>query len=170
MKLSNVLGAAAFSLAAVLAVGAVTPASADLLFANDELVCGDSLYSDNGNYRLHCQRIQYQPGQYSWVLFRSWEGPGPMVDLWTSWEDETYSPDGFGNHTDQTAVLADPGRAAMQGDGNFVLYNDSLTSAKWATNTNGNPGAYLNMQNDGNIVIYSASDSPLWSVFGGPGE
>jgi hypothetical protein len=34
----------------------------------------------------------------------------------------------------------------------------------WASGTPGNSGAYLQVQNDGNVVIYSASGSVLWST------
>ena len=34
----------------------------------------------------------------------------------------------------------------------------------WASNTPGNAGAYLDAQNDGNVVIDSASGSALWST------
>jgi len=50
--------------------------------------------------------------------------------------------------------------ALMQDDGNFVLY-DGLTSAYWATNTNGNVGAYLLLQGDGNLVVLSAANPPI---------
>ena len=33
----------------------------------------------------------------------------------------------------------------------------------WASNTSGNPGAWLVVQGDGNLVVYSAGGSPLWS-------
>lgn len=61
---------------------------------------------------------------------------------------------------------------SMQPDGNLVLYND-FGRALWASNTEGNPGAYLATQaSDGNVVIYSAADQPLWnaSVQGNPGD
>lgn len=47
--------------------------------------------------------------------------------------------------------------AAMQTDGNFVLYGPS--GAVWATNTS-SPGAYLAVQNDGNLVIYPGA---IWA-------
>ncbi|MGQ0839036.1 S8 family serine peptidase [Actinokineospora sp.] len=50
---------------------------------------------------------------------------------------------------------------AMQGDGNFVLYNQA-NQPLWHTNTHGNPGAYLIFQGDGNVVIYTGSGQPLW--------
>ena len=56
--------------------------------------------------------------------------------------------------------------AVMQGDGNFVIYNTTeyatSSNALWATGTNGNPGAYLCAQDDGNLVVYSSSNQPLW--------
>lgn len=48
----------------------------------------------------------------------------------------------------------------MQSDGNLVLYKNG--PAVWASNTAGNPGAWLAMQSDGNLVIYSAAGPALW--------
>ena len=55
----------------------------------------------------------------------------------------------------------------MQDDGNFVVYDieDGAPIPVFATHTDGNPGAYLRVQDDGNMVIYSASHAPLWSLF-----
>jgi hypothetical protein len=56
----------------------------------------------------------------------------------------------------------------MQQDGNFVLYDrhvnhgGGLGTPVWSTNTWGNPGAYLGMQNDGNLVVY-LGPTPLWA-------
>ncbi len=50
----------------------------------------------------------------------------------------------------------------MQQDGNLVLYHNG--HAKWSTGTNGHPGAYFVMQNDGNAVVYSRNNQPLWST------
>jgi hypothetical protein len=51
--------------------------------------------------------------------------------------------------------------AIMQDDGNFVLYNVS-NQPLWASNTAGNPGAYLAVQEDGNVVVYSEENVPLF--------
>ena len=51
-------------------------------------------------------------------------------------------------------------RAVMQGDGNFVVYEGG--TARWSSQTDGNPGARLVMQADGNAVVYSAANRPLW--------
>jgi hypothetical protein len=37
-----------------------------------------------------------------------------------------------------------PGRAIMQGDGNFVVY-DGYGIARWNSRTNGHPGSYVNL-------------------------
>lgn len=56
----------------------------------------------------------------------------------------------------------------MQGDGNFVLYANYLTSHQypvWASRSNRlNPSSYpyIVMQNDGNLVIYNGSQ-PIWA-------
>lgn len=48
----------------------------------------------------------------------------------------------------------------MQSDGNLVLKQGGVEL--WATGTWGNAGAYLVMQADGNLVIYSSTGTPLW--------
>ncbi|MGP4001754.1 hypothetical protein [Streptomyces sp. 8N706] len=52
-------------------------------------------------------------------------------------------------------------RAVMQSDGNFVLY-DVNGRALWATGTYGRPGAYLAIQDDGNLVVYRGG--ALWAT------
>ena len=49
----------------------------------------------------------------------------------------------------------------MQGDGNLVIYD--FNAAIWATNTDGNPGSYVTIQDDGNLVIYRPQPQPLWA-------
>ncbi len=51
-----------------------------------------------------------------------------------------------------------PSGLIMQTDGNLVLY-DTSGQPHWASQTEGNPGAYLNMQDDGNAVIYRAGST-----------
>ncbi|WP_169736690.1 hypothetical protein [Pseudonocardia spinosispora] len=36
------------------------------------------------------------------------------------------------------------------------------SSQRWNSGTDGNPGARVEMQLDGNLVIYSVTDKPLW--------
>jgi hypothetical protein len=49
--------------------------------------------------------------------------------------------------------------AAMQGDGNLVLYAGSPV---WSSQTFGHPGAALAVQSDGNVVIYGGGQA-LWA-------
>ncbi|QEL14334.1 hypothetical protein [Limnoglobus roseus] len=100
-----------------------------------------------GGYLLPGQSIVSQDGRYTLnfqasdhnvVLYRT---GGPA--LWA-----TNTPNGAATNL------------AMQGaDGNLVL-----NGAHWASNTAGHPGAFLVIQNDGNLVIYDASGThPLWA-------
>ncbi len=60
---------------------------------------------------------------------------------------------------------------AMQAsDGNLVLYWNGH-GALWASNTEGNPGAFAVMQDDGNFVVYSKTKVALWNsvTVGNPG-
>ena len=48
------------------------------------------------------------------------------------------------------------GCVSMQSDGNLVVYDSGGMQpghACWASGTNGHPGAYLQLQNDGNVVM-----------------
>lgn len=54
--------------------------------------------------------------------------------------------------------------AIMQNDGNFVVYYKTPVKniVIWAAYTQGNPGAYLALQQDGNLVIYNSSSRWIW--------
>ena len=62
----------------------------------------------------------------------------------------------------RTAGVATGGSAAMQSDGNFVVY-DAAGVPRWHTRTAGNPGAFLVIQNDCDVVLRSAGGAALWS-------
>jgi hypothetical protein len=53
-------------------------------------------------------------------------------------------------------------KCAMQGDGNFALY-DVDEALLWSTNTSGNPGGRVVVQDDGNLVVLRKDGAPLWS-------
>jgi peptidoglycan hydrolase-like protein with peptidoglycan-binding domain len=55
--------------------------------------------------------------------------------------------------------------ATMQGDGNFVVYQGKR--ALWASNSgrSGNRAYYLLLQNDGNAVVYSPTNWPMWASY-----
>jgi len=49
----------------------------------------------------------------------------------------------------------------MQADGNLVLSESG--NPIWATGTNGSGAVRAEMQNDGNLVLYTDSNSPAWA-------
>lgn len=107
------------------------------LTQGEVLSTNETLYSCNGAYRLVLQ------GDSNLVMY----GPGDAV-LWASGT--------------QDAFLT---QLAMQADGNLVL--TYVGTPRWATMTHGNPGAFLQVQDDGNLVIYDAAHTPLWVKGGG---
>lgn len=109
------------------------PAVADSLASGAQLNQGDSIFSDNGQYRLTLQTDS------NLVLY---QGSQP---LWSS-----------------GTVGAAAQRAVMQGDGNFVVY-DQNNQPLWSTGTSNKPGSFLEVQNDGNVVIYEPR-TPVWST------
>jgi len=44
-----------------------------------------------------------------------------------------------------------------------VLY-DVNNGPVWASNTAGNPGAFLSVQDDGNLVVRDQNNNPLWAT------
>jgi hypothetical protein len=50
----------------------------------------------------------------------------------------------------------------MQEDGNFVVYDEAMKPC-FSTGTAGHPGAFLRLQNDGNLVVYAPDRTALWS-------
>lgn len=62
-------------------------------------------------------------------------------------------------------------RLDMQPDGNLVMYDPNCVQgspgcpyALWALGTVGQPGNYLVMQTDGNLVLYSSSGKAKWAT------
>lgn len=60
----------------------------------------------------------------------------------------------------------------MQSDGNLVVYTGPGYVATWSSGTYGNPGAYVQLQSNGDVVVYSATGSLLWhsGQYGSPSE
>lgn len=54
-------------------------------------------------------------------------------------------------------------RAVMEPDGNFVLY-DAANQLWWASWTGGITGGWLGVQTDGNVVVYDAANQPWWAT------
>ena len=112
------------------------------LFPGQSLLPGQTLQSDYGVYTLTMQ----SDGN---VVLRNNES----TPLWrTGTGGGQFNPRGF----------------IMQTDGNLVLY-DTSGQARWNSQTSGNPGAFLNVQADGNLVVYRAgstgqtANGALWS-------
>lgn len=55
-------------------------------------------------------------------------------------------------------------RLEFQTDGNLVAYENNTGFAMWSSKTNGNPGATLTVQNDGNVTIKNSSGVVKWST------
>jgi hypothetical protein len=132
-----------------------------------EFTHGDYLLSSNGNYQAVFQ------GDGNFVVYRTTDGHA-------RWNSGTQN---------RGANLC-----AFQGDGNLVVYtvyeasngywtyewNDDIYDyewvwievegthteyyAHWHTSTHGRGGARLVMQNDGNLVIYTADGRALWHI------
>lgn len=133
-------------------------------FAPGVLQQGDTLRSGDDCTELS---FHFADGYYNRLDLRG-SGGGCGDSHWDSYSDFDWQSYGAGFHSsarEPRGIRA--ARAQMQHDGNFVIYDlaDGFPQPVWATNTDGNPGAYLNVQGDGNMVIYSAGGAVLWSLF-----
>jgi hypothetical protein len=127
-------------LVSVFIVGTVMAASArDRLNSGEVLMPGQHLISQNRIYTFSVQR----DGNLILRKAESLKSKKKHI-LWNSGTS--------GNVT----------KLFMQKDGNLVLYDNA--NPKWYTKTNGHPGAYFVLQNDGNAVVYSKDNKPIWST------
>jgi hypothetical protein len=111
------------------------------LNSGQSLAIGDILRSPNGLYGLFMQ------ADGNLVLYSGVPSVATAVWATNTWALPTWLR---------------PNRADMQGDGNFVLYNNA-NFASWSSGTAGNPGARLAMQDDRNLVIYTPGNQALWA-------
>jgi hypothetical protein len=110
--------------------------SSSTVYVDQALHPGESIWSDNGLYRLR------------------YDESGDLVLL-----DEA---GGYPMWTSGTQGSS-PGIALMQSDGNFVIY-DTNGGVCWASGTVNYPGAVLVLQDDGNLVIYGEGGWALWAT------
>ena len=110
--------------------------------------CCDTNTMESGTTIYEGQTITSQDNRFKLV----YQGDGNLVlyredgaRLWTS---------GTGGH--------EPGEVRMDTDGALVIFGPYPTIV-WSHSTD-SPGARLVVQNDGNMVIYSTSNEPLWAT------
>lgn len=111
------------------------------LTAGGSLGVNQELRSDNGLYVLVMQ------GDGNLVLYEGLATP-PWRPVWAT-------------NTWNLPPALRPVRADMQQDGNFVLY--STTGPQWASGTHMYAGSRLILQDDRNLVIYDANNTPRWA-------
>jgi hypothetical protein len=104
---------------------------------NEFLGCNDALLSANRLYIL----VYRNDGNLAIYLLVD-----DIQEVWTS-----------GSATQNTW------RTYMQPDGNFVVYS-AFGQAGFSTNTEGNPGAYIVMEDSGCLVVYDATGNQLWTT------
>jgi hypothetical protein len=138
-------------LCALVLLALATPARAQNYYygrlnPGQSLAPGDWLLSPSGNYGL--QLIANQGGYFDGALV--FFDISPWTNLWTD----------PGLPHPRT-----PGSAAMQSDGNFVVYSSDCTgpySSCWSTQTYGHNGAYLKLGDEGSLGVYDVNDVRLW--------
>ena len=132
------------------------------LSPSQEMHSQDRLFSWDGNYVF---KLQYDGNL---VLYPSSSEGNRHTAMWSSGTVNTFGP---------TFVCI------MQDDGNLVLYGERLNDqpgpgygnvyngpqsfgrgSYWPSGTAGNSGAYLDMQADGNLVIYTADRRAIWAT------
>ncbi len=117
-------------------INIAVPVVKDRLNSGETLNLGESIKSPNGQYIFRLQN------DGNFVLYKV-ASPTDKI-LWTSKTKNPYVWD-----------------VTMYEGGELVI-EDSEDYPIWSTPTGGNPGAYLQLQNDGNAVIYRAKGVALW--------
>jgi len=138
------------------------------LWCSQPLSAGYFYGSMYANDAIYPNDVLHANGSGSYLFFNTNWLSNTFLDLAygiVGWDSNYDYGGGYGSHQAQS-VFDDGQFAVMQGDGNFVLYdNDVVLTMEWATNTEGNSGAFISMQDDGNLVVYSSGNSPLWSIY-----
>jgi hypothetical protein len=101
--------------------------------ARRQILPGRSMLSESGRYRL------------------TYQADGNLVLVDTQGDVRLWATD--------TAGIS-PGQVVMHG--NLVML-DAAGAVVWASGTGGNPGAFLVVQDDGNVVIYRPDGQPVWA-------
>ena len=109
--------------------------------------------------------VQFHPG----VLHGTLSQTGLISDASEIWVGKYYTEnliDAQGNFRDFVKFyLPDfDGHCYGHMEVKALNSNGEKVTALWATGTDGNPGAYYVMQDDGNFVIYSKDDVALWAT------
>jgi hypothetical protein len=149
-------------------------------------IFGDRQYSANQDYTVQLtladtadSYCHYQMAdQMRWVYDGApgppptTTGTSPPTTTTTPAPTTTSTPSGARPSALQAGQWLQPGQAlwspngsheaAMQTDGNFVVYAPGR--AIWSSGTARHPGARLAMQRDGNLVIYAANGKALWNT------
>lgn len=120
--------------------GGTTTPGPDKLLSGAILGPGQSLISPNHKASL---QNQLDGNLVSYADLGDGQGNHPV------WASGTHQPPGY-----------EPGNLKMQEDGNLVL-SDKHGRPIWASHTDGNPGAMIQVQDDGFVVMYK-NGQPLW--------
>lgn len=131
------------------------PANRWILYPGETLSPDQGLVSPNGRFNA-----RMQGGDGNLVVVDTWSNQATWASLWCN----------------QTALIAGSS-AALQTDGNLVIYPPPGASATWAasfqqpdsrctalpeTGLSYVPNSQLRMQDDGNLVVYGPSGEPRW--------
>lgn len=137
---------------ATLPGSSTTPAYAcgTILPPGEILNPGDQRTSPNGAYTL----IMQTDGNLVLYNNNAPGGPGP---LWQSLETPV------GNSSSNKNGIEAGSTAVVSQNGVFGVWYPNQNTTQWATFTSGYPGAYVAVQNDGNLVLYSSSAAVLWA-------
>ncbi len=111
---------------------------------------GDQRTSPNGAYTL----IMQSDGNL--VLYANSAGGGQTA-VWASQNPPV------GNSSINRNGIEAGSTAVVSQNGVFGVWYPNQNTTQWATFTSGYPGAYVAVQNDGNLVLYSSSSAALWA-------
>jgi hypothetical protein len=133
--------------------------SADSSMVSDEYFDTSSSWSSGGGNSLYFDYDSTYHYYVRWTGLPQWN---TLVDI------PAYGPWGYGTHTRQTVSVGSGSVLYMGNDGNVMLIaypNTPYWTIRWQTNTAGNFGGFLRLQDGGNLVVYTPSNVPVWSLY-----
>lgn len=113
-------------------------ATGDTLYGNQTITAGNQMTSQNGGIKLKMQT----DGN---LVLRNWQD----TIIWST----------------NTAGSGGTVFVLQAADGNMVIYTSATNgTAVWSANTFDKGGTKLIVQNDGNLVLYTSTGTPVWAT------
>jgi hypothetical protein len=145
------------------------PAPSNTLGPGGRLLPRDFLISNNGRWKLEFRAIDGVLALYDGNSGNEVFSKGQPYAFGPYLGGADFGPSAYPLDDSAQDINGWSHYCEMEAGGNFVMHmtNTGLDDPPFMTNTDGNPGAFLRVEDDGNLVVYNQSGNKmLWNRYG----